>query len=151
MLLNGKLSPEAIELPAGVPHRLRLINITVGRAGMRMELRRDTALVDWRLMAKDGAEIPTAQQTLRPALQGISIGEAYDFEFIPSGAGRLRLEARTGKGVTLLGVIPIRYPRCTKTKRRADDGSSKVDKYWCRRFSSRLPPPFVTAELSARC
>jgi hypothetical protein len=33
--------------------------------------------------AKDGAELPPAQATLRSANQVISVGETYDFEFEP--------------------------------------------------------------------
>ncbi|MFN2399002.1 MAG: multicopper oxidase domain-containing protein [Gemmatimonadaceae bacterium] len=106
VLLNGKLAPAALDVRVGVPYRLRLINITTGRAGMRMELRQDTTLVSWRLMAKDGAELPAARQVTRPASQPISIGETFDVEFTPAGAGEFRLEARTGAGV-LLALVPL--------------------------------------------
>jgi len=108
VLLNGELAPGPIAVRVGVPHRLRLINITTGRAGMRMELRRDATLASWRVVAKDGAELPTARQVVRPARQPISIGETFDVEFTPTVAGELRLEAWTGNGALLLAALPLR-------------------------------------------
>ena len=74
VLLNGKLSPDTLELRAGRPVRLRFINITTGRPGMRMELRNGTDFVEWRLIAKDGADLPGPQPRGR-AFRPISIGE----------------------------------------------------------------------------
>src|SRR5687767_5994828 len=37
VLLNGKLPAAPVELRAGVPHRFRLINITISRPGIRVE------------------------------------------------------------------------------------------------------------------
>jgi len=34
-------------------------------------------------LAKDGRDLPEDQQTIRPAQQVVSIGETYDFEFVP--------------------------------------------------------------------
>src|SRR5206468_2424525 len=38
VLLNGSLTPTPLELRVGVRHRVRFINITKGRPGMRLEL-----------------------------------------------------------------------------------------------------------------
>lgn len=107
VLLNGRLAPAPVDLRVGVPHRLRLINITTGRPSIRLELRRDTTLLTWRALAKDGGELPAARQLVRPARQLISIGETYDFEVTPTAAGEYRLEVRTGNGV-LIAVMPLR-------------------------------------------
>ena len=106
VLLNGRLEMPSVELRAGVPHRFRLINITIGRPGIRVEVRRDTSLAQWRSLAKDGADLPNASRKLLPARQPISIGETYDFELIPSEAGAMRLEVRSGNGV-LLATMPL--------------------------------------------
>jgi FtsP/CotA-like multicopper oxidase with cupredoxin domain len=107
VLLNGSLTPPPVELRAGVAHRLRFINITVGRPGMRMELRRDSTLLEWRVIAKDGADLPATRMVVGPARQPISIGETVDVEVTPSAPGEMRLEARTAGGA-LLGVMPVR-------------------------------------------
>ena len=99
MLLNGALSPAPLDVRVGVPIRLRFINITTGRPGMRMDLFRDSSLVTWRAMAKDGAELPRARQVERTARQPLSIGETYDFEMdTPAGRKALWLEVRGTDG-----------------------------------------------------
>ncbi len=107
VLLNGRLAPAPLDVRVGVPHRLRFINITIARPSIRVELRRDTTLLTWRALAKDGRELPAARQLARPARQQISIGETYDFELTPATAGEYRLEVRTGNGV-LIAVMPLR-------------------------------------------
>jgi hypothetical protein len=74
---------------------------------MRMELRRDSVVGVWRVIAKDGAELAAGRQVTTPARQPISIGETVDVEVTPPRPGEMRLEARTARGV-LLGVIPVR-------------------------------------------
>jgi FtsP/CotA-like multicopper oxidase with cupredoxin domain len=107
VLLNGSLAAAPLELRSGLAHRLRMINITIARPGMRMELRSDSAVGTWRVIAKDGAELPAGRQVTTSARQPISIGETVDVEVTPLGMGELRLEARTARGV-LLGVVPVR-------------------------------------------
>ena len=95
-----------MELRAGVAHRLRLINITIGRPGIRVELRRDTSLVQWRALAKDGADLPEEGRVLQPARQLISIGETYDFEVTPREASNMQLMIRTSAGV-VIATMPL--------------------------------------------
>jgi FtsP/CotA-like multicopper oxidase with cupredoxin domain len=107
VLINGSLRPMTIELRRGQASRLRLINITTGRPGLRMELRQDTTLVNWRPLAKDGADIPAADRSPRKGTQTLSIGETMDVEFFPTRPGEYRLEAKSTLG-TVLGTVPIR-------------------------------------------
>lgn len=107
VLINGSLTPLALELRRGVTHRLRLINITTGRPGLLLELKDDTSYVSWRQIAKDGADLPTAARTTRLARQQVTIGETMDFEILVAQPGEYRLEARTAGGA-ILGILPIR-------------------------------------------
>jgi manganese oxidase len=107
VLLNGSLTPVAPMLRRATAYRIRLINITTGRPGARVELRRDSTLLSWRPLAKDGADIPAPRRVLRPAEQGLSIGETMDVEWFPTAAGEYRLEVRTTSG-RLLGTLPLR-------------------------------------------
>jgi FtsP/CotA-like multicopper oxidase with cupredoxin domain len=93
VLVNGdSISSAPRELEAGVTHRFRLINI--GAAGVvRYSLRMDTTLVQWKARAKDGADLPPALRVMQPALQPITVGETYDFEFLPPGPGTYELSA----------------------------------------------------------
>ena len=89
-LLNGQARPDPMQLRAGVTYRLRIINIRsnnllavslVGEGGKPAE---------WRLVAKDGADLPPAQAVLRPAQLILGPGEIYDYEITPSGELELR-------------------------------------------------------------
>ena len=110
VLVNGSLTPLAIEMRRGIAHRVRLMNGTTGRAGLVVELHQGTdtsTLATWRPVAKDGTDIPATARGARGARQAISIGETMDFEFTPLRPGDYRLEARTRSG-TLLATLPIR-------------------------------------------
>ena len=106
VLINGRLPAAPVEMRVGVPYRLRLINITVTRPGIRVEVRRDTSLVQWRALAKDGADLPDGAKVMQRARRPISIGETYDFELIPRESGAMQLEVRTGNGI-LLATMPL--------------------------------------------
>jgi manganese oxidase len=118
--MNGMVNPDTIVIHAGRPARFRLINLATtnvvpifaltARPDSALDLDRDTMLVNWRPVAKDGYDLPPASRAPRPASQVISIGETYDFEFTPSKKGMLRLEVRgTGQPSLPLKVrVPIR-------------------------------------------
>jgi FtsP/CotA-like multicopper oxidase with cupredoxin domain len=99
-LLNGSTRPAPLDLRAGITYRFRLINI-------RTDYTVTLALLDhgkparWRLVAKDGADLPATQATVRRAQLTFAPGEIYDVEYTPHAAGRLTL--RFGPG-------PSRFP-----------------------------------------
>jgi manganese oxidase len=108
VLINGRAEPPPIEMRVGVPHRLRIVNITVARPGMRADLWQDSSMVQWRLLARDGADLPAAvRDVARQARYALSIGETVDVEITPRSAAPLRLEIRANQGGTL-GKLPIR-------------------------------------------
>jgi FtsP/CotA-like multicopper oxidase with cupredoxin domain len=90
-LINGDSLPPPLELKAGVTHRFRFVNI--GPADrMNFRMFRDTALVSWRVVALDGADLPASQVRSTPARRGFDVGETFDteIEFTP---GEYRLVA----------------------------------------------------------
>jgi len=107
VMLNGSAHPPPLVLARGIPHRLRIIMIPpAGSADL--ELRQDTTLSSWRLVAKDGADLPSHQATVRPARQTISVGETFDFEFTPASQAGLRLELRDGPVVLVSMPVLVR-------------------------------------------
>ena len=97
-LLNGQAEPAPLDLRAGVTYRFRLINI-------RTDYQASIALLNgeqpmqWKLIAKDGAELPASQAVAKPAQLTFAAGEIYDVEFTPQSAGDLTLRfgaPRTG-------------------------------------------------------
>ncbi len=107
VLVNGRLAPPPLELRAGERYRLRLVNIHTNRPAMIAKLMRDSSLVPWRAVAKDGMDLPPDQATFRPARQQMGMGETYDFELAPVEAANLRFVLTTGNG-TLLLSMPVR-------------------------------------------
>lgn len=109
IVVNGDSAPPPIEMKLGATHRLRLINIGVA-GGVRFSLLKDTTLARWRAVAKDGADLPPSQATVRAATQVLTVGETYDFAFDPSGPGAhtLAIEVVAPRGVKRRQRIDIR-------------------------------------------
>ncbi|HET9984967.1 MAG TPA: multicopper oxidase domain-containing protein [Longimicrobiales bacterium] len=91
LVLNGSATPAPLELRAGTTYRLRLIDIQ-SDVGNQLDLLDGDKPVKWRLLAKDGRDVPAAQATLRPASLRSAPGEIYDFELTPKAAGELSLQ-----------------------------------------------------------
>ena len=111
VLVNGSRTAPPLVVRAGVPQRLRIINMTTRRPALRLELRRDTTLLAWRQLEKDGADLPEPRRAPRSAVRLISIGETLDVLFTPDAPGDIRLDVVLG-GVALtvhpvLGTLPI--------------------------------------------
>jgi manganese oxidase len=92
LLVNGHPQPDPIELHAGTPYRLRLINITDNAADLRVRLTSNDAPVQWKVIAKDGADLPPAQLKFTPAEMGITVGETYDVEYQAEKPGLAALQ-----------------------------------------------------------
>jgi FtsP/CotA-like multicopper oxidase with cupredoxin domain len=105
VLLNGTTEPEPTTFRVGTAYRLRFMNVTVQNARIRFRLVRDDAPVRWRPLAKDGYDLPPHQTAPLAADQTVSIGDTFDFEYVPNRAGELHLEVRTGGGRLLVDQI----------------------------------------------
>lgn len=125
--INGRATPDTVVLHIGHVARFRILNLSTqtptptvsltARTDGRAAVGKDTMIVRWRAVAKDGATLPVSMQALRPARQMISMGETYDFEFVPQHAELLRLDVhgtpppgnRAPPG--LLVSVPIRVSK----------------------------------------
>jgi manganese oxidase len=99
--LNGSTSPAEREMRVGERYRVRLINIHTYRPSMIARLTRDSTLVTWRAIAKDGMDLPPDQATMRPAMQQMGNGETFDFEVVPTVAGMQRFTVTAAAGALL--------------------------------------------------
>ena len=90
-LVNGRRFPSPLHLTAGETHRLRFVTIHPDW-GVSYTLRNDSEIARWRAVAKDGADIPPALATERPAFVVMGPGETSDFEFTPATPGRWRID-----------------------------------------------------------
>lgn len=96
LVLNGSPQPNTMVLKAGKRYRFRFINISPNDADGVISLRSEAGAgrVTWRVVGKDGSELPPVQAITQPARQQITVGETYDFEFIPERPGDLLLEVQ---------------------------------------------------------
>jgi len=89
--VNRSTNPLPLTLKVGTRYRFRLIDISPNDIAI-VSLRGEAGPVQWRAMAKDGADLPPVQATSRAASQQIAVGETYDFEYLPTAPAELRLE-----------------------------------------------------------
>jgi FtsP/CotA-like multicopper oxidase with cupredoxin domain len=117
--VNGRTNPDTIVFRVGHPQRLRFIGLTLinpnatvtltARPDSSLRNSPDSMLVQWRQLAKDGADLPASATIPRTARQMISMGETYDFEYTPTQAGSLRIEIRAaGPAGALLARVPVK-------------------------------------------
>lgn len=98
--INGSLDPPTVQLRVGRTYRLRLADIAVYRMTLNIQLVRDSTLLAWRPIAKDGFALPVAQAVTRPSLVNLPSGETADFELTPDRPGEIVLEiGRSGQQV----------------------------------------------------
>jgi manganese oxidase len=105
VLLNGQVTPAPIELKAGTRYRFRVINIRAENRGIFQVLDGDKP-VEWKMIARDGADLPASQVKLVPVKLINAPGQIWDFEYTPAQAADLTLrfgytpnfpEAQVGK------------------------------------------------------
>jgi len=106
VLINGQLSPDTLRLRVGERYRLRIVDVHTFRPSMIVRLLRDSTLVRWRAVAKDGMDLPPDRATTRRAQQQMGNGETYDFEVAPDQPATWRFTVTTATNV-LLAEMPV--------------------------------------------
>ncbi|MGH7554209.1 MAG: multicopper oxidase domain-containing protein, partial [Longimicrobiales bacterium] len=106
IVANNGADP-VLELDAGRTHRLRIINITADDL-VEMEIVNRDGRIPWRILARDGADVPPAQGTEHPALLVTGSGQTVDVAIRPA-AGDLRLVVRSFNDFET--TIRVRPPR----------------------------------------
>jgi len=94
MLMNGNPQPDMMVLHNGTRYRLRFINICDDEGDLRVRLTNNNSEVplQWKVVAKDGVNLPPAQLKVSPAEMAITVGETYDVEFQPETSGLASLQ-----------------------------------------------------------
>ena len=95
VLLNGKALPDQIELRAGTTYRFRLFNLKNEDIEQIALLDENDKPITWKVVAKDGADLPPAQSTMQPASLVFGSGEIYDFVYTPEKTEELKLRYGT--------------------------------------------------------
>jgi hypothetical protein len=92
--VNGELAPGPVELTAAHTYRLRFMHISPDDS-KRVTLLHREGPVEWRHVAKDGADLPPNQGRSLPADLRIHVGETYDFLWTPDAPGDFTLRVLT--------------------------------------------------------
>lgn len=122
--IDGQARPDTVVLHVGHVARFRILNLSTqtptptisltARAGpaSAQSSGRDSMLVRWTPIAKDGAQLPSTGQVARPASQLVTMGETYDFDFTPTQPGMLGLEVHSTPppGIRIPRNLLIRVP-----------------------------------------
>jgi hypothetical protein len=58
----------------------------------------------WRALAKDGRDLPDTQAVEGASEIQMGNGETYDFDFVPSTAGDIRLDVTSAAGLLLVSM-----------------------------------------------
>jgi manganese oxidase len=92
-VVNGDTMAEPIIFAPNEPHRFRFVNIGPA-VRVLWEVTRDTTLMTWKPLAKDGADLPPHAAVVGPARRRIHVGETFDVEFVAPEIGDYLLVAR---------------------------------------------------------
>jgi FtsP/CotA-like multicopper oxidase with cupredoxin domain len=107
IFINGTARPDTMKMKVGIKYKLRLINITAIDPDMVVSLLFNNKPINWRAVAKDGADLPAQQIEMKSAVQPITVGETRDFEFSPAEAGNYFFEVRAGDQLFVTLVVKV--------------------------------------------
>lgn len=80
LLVNGTPKPIPLQLKTGTRYRMRLINITTNESDLRVRLISDERIAQWKIIARDGADLAPARQFPTPADMALTVGSTADVE-----------------------------------------------------------------------
>jgi FtsP/CotA-like multicopper oxidase with cupredoxin domain len=95
VVINGSATPVPRQLHVGTTYRVRIANIAGYRMNFAGRIMRDSSMVVWRAVAKDGFTLPSSQAIVGPSIAQIASGETADFVFTADRPGQLRFEFGT--------------------------------------------------------
>jgi FtsP/CotA-like multicopper oxidase with cupredoxin domain len=77
LLLNGEVEAPPLIIDSAKTHRFRFVNIGPALR-FPVSIKRDTVLVSWTPLAKDGADLPVVGRKRIPATTALNVGETFD-------------------------------------------------------------------------
>lgn len=108
LLINGYPAPDIAHLRTGKRYRVRFINITDNASDLRLRLLLKDELVSWKVIAKDGRDLPWAQIKTSPAEMFLTVGATCDVELQVEKPGNLMLLA-TSEGSQGVVMQPFTF------------------------------------------
>ncbi|HTA24919.1 MAG TPA: multicopper oxidase domain-containing protein [Terriglobales bacterium] len=109
LLLNGTPQPDGMELHTATRYRMRLINITSNAVDLRVRLMSKGVPVQWKVIARDGADLPPSQLKSSTADMGVTVGGTCDVEYQSDTPIQADLEIREPFPPTTLLTLPLKF------------------------------------------
>ena len=108
LLVNGSIAPRRLQMTVGDTNRIRIVSI---HADWVLHFRFGTpeAAVQWKPLARDGADLPPALRSPVVAITSMGPGETADFTYVPTRPGTMTLEVWIERGQRV--VVPIEVKR----------------------------------------
>jgi FtsP/CotA-like multicopper oxidase with cupredoxin domain len=107
--VNGSQTPAPLDIPTGMPIRLRLVSIAADWR-VRVSLRGPRGAVPWTMLAKDAADIPPERQSTAATAWRAGPGETADFVVTLTEAGAYQLIVQ-GDVDDWQVTVPVRVTR----------------------------------------
>jgi FtsP/CotA-like multicopper oxidase with cupredoxin domain len=104
LLVNGSRTPGPIQMTVGESNRLRIVSIHADEV-LRFRFGTEAQAATWKPLARDGADLPAALRTPKPAVATMGPGETADFTYVPAKPGRMMLEVWIEGGQRV--VLPV--------------------------------------------
>lgn len=92
LLINGAPEPVPVALQTGIRYRLRLINITANDPDVRVKLVSQAVPVEGTVVARDGADVPTALRMLTKIDLALPVGSTLDVEYQSDREGYVEMQ-----------------------------------------------------------
>jgi len=107
--VNGSTQPGPITMTVGETNRLRIVSIHADEV-LNFRFGTETQAVQWKPLARDGADLPAALRQATPAVVSMGPGETADFTYVPTKPGRMMLEVWIGHGGQRV-ALPVKVVR----------------------------------------
>ena len=102
--INGSAVPDTLTMRSGVAYRLRVIDISANEAHA-ITLRGPDGVALWRLLARDGRDVPPDRRALQTGRENVAAGVTRDFEFTPPAPGMYSFSVATIVGGKLTDKV----------------------------------------------
>ena len=109
-VINGRAVADTVTMTVGTTYRLRVIDISSNEAHA-VSMRGPGGLATWRVLARDGRDLPSSWSVIQAARENTAAGVTRDFEFTPSAPGNFTLSATVilvGEPTNNVATVPIR-------------------------------------------
>ncbi|MEO7996078.1 MAG: multicopper oxidase domain-containing protein [Gemmatimonadaceae bacterium] len=96
-LVNGEVTPKALVVEVGRTYRLRIVQMNP-EMRVYVSLRQGDRVLNWKPVAKDGADLPHSQQQVRVGRVLMGPGETLDVEVAADSLKNVKFEVSTLTG-----------------------------------------------------